>query len=130
MDSVTAATDAGPLTQENIGEIGLDELPQGSLTESEIGGWLYSIGSDILPASMSVTDIYGDVRNYRIEWTFLPQGTDGYALSNVSQEDLDQGIYTSIDLPGWYYVFIEDLQYHIVLRQCKLFPLLHLSMSF
>ncbi len=103
------------LTMENCQEIGLDHIPQGSYMQMGTGEWLYSMAGNQLPESFTKTNIYGDSSNYIVDWAFLPQQAEGYALVDVNETNKDY--YTSIDTLGWYYALEEELQFYIVVRR-------------
>lgn len=114
----TPSGDFTVLTEENMGDLGLDALPRPTIKDLSTGGWEYIFegNSKGLPSEIRVTDIYGDATDYTVEWQITPQENDGYYLRPVTQKEIDDGTIDSVSQPGWYYVLKRDLTFNMVLR--------------
>ncbi len=114
----TPSGDFTVLTEENMGDLGLDALPRPTIKDLGTGGWEYIFegNSKGLPSEIRVTDIYGDATDYTVEWQITPQENDGYYLRPVTQEEIDGDTIDSVSQPGWYYVLKRDLTFNMVLR--------------
>ena len=114
----TPSGDFTVLTEENMGDLGLDALPRPTIKDLSTGGWEYIFegNSKGLPSEIRVTDIYGDATDYTVEWQITPQENDGYYLRPVTQEEIDGDTIDSVSQPGWYYVLKRDLTFNMVLR--------------
>ena len=114
----TPSGDFTVLTEENMGDLGLDALPRPTIKDLSTGGWEYIFegNSKGLPSEIRVTDIYGDATDYTVEWQVTPQENDGYYLRPVTQEEIDGDTIDSVSQPGWYYVLKRDLTFNMVLR--------------
>ena len=114
----TPSGDFTVLTEENMGDLGLDALPRPTINDLGTGGWEYIFegNSKGLPSEIRVTDIYGDATDYTVEWQITPQENDGYYLRPVTQEEIAGDTIDSVSQPGWYYVLKRDLTFNMVLR--------------
>ena len=114
----TPSGDFTVLTEENMGDLGLDALPRPTINDLDTGGWEYIFegNSKGLPSEIRVTDIYGDATYYTVEWQITPQENDGYYLRPVTQKEIAGGTIDSVSQPGWYYVLKRDLTFNMVLR--------------
>ena len=114
----TPSGDFTVLTEENMGDLGLDALPRPTIKDLSTGSWEYIFegNSKGLPSEIRVTDIYGDATDYTVEWQITPQENDGYYLRPVTQEEIDGDTIDSVSQPGWYYVLKRDLTFNMVLR--------------
>ena len=114
----TPSGDFTVLTEENMGDLGLDALPRPTIKDLSTGGWEYIFegNSKGLPSEIRVTDIYGDATDYTVEWQITPQENDGYYLRPVTQKEIDGDTIDSVSQPGWYYVLKRDLTFNVVLR--------------
>lgn len=114
----TPSGDFTVLTEENMGDLGLDALPRPTINDLGAGGWEYIFegNSKGLPSEIRVTDIYGVATYYTVEWQITPQENSGYYLRPVTQEEIDGGTIDSVSQPGWYYVLKRDLTFNMVLR--------------
>ncbi len=103
------------LTEETMAQLGLEELPQGTLEEVRTGQWRYRLPEGQLPTAFTVTDLYGESEEYTVVWQFTPQAAEGYGLVEVNEENLDE--YPSVNgQTGWYYPLEETLRFHLDLR--------------
>ena len=98
------------LTEETWQEVGLDSKP--SISYNGYGGnGLLSVQK--LPSQITETDIYNNSKTYEIQWILkLPACEEDYALTEVTQEDINNGT-VSVGTPGWYYVRKTDFKFHI-----------------
>lgn len=114
----TPSGDFTVLTEENMGDLGLDALPRPHINDLGTGGRDISLrgNSKGLPSEIRVTDIYGDATYYTVEWQITPQENDGYYLRPVTQEEIAGDTIDSVSQPGWYYVLKRDLTFNMVLR--------------
>ena len=115
----TPSGDFTVLTEENMGDLGLDALPRPTIKDLGTGGgweYIFEGNSKGLPSEIRVTDIYGDATDYTVEWQITPQENDGYYLRPVTQKEIDGDTIDSVSQPGWYYVLKRDLTFNMVLR--------------
>ena len=98
------------LTEETWQEVGLDREPEISYTDYG-GNGLLSVQK--LPSQITETDIYNNSKTYEIQWILkLPACEEDYALTEVTQEDINNGT-VNVGTPGWYYVRKTDFKFHI-----------------
>lgn len=96
------------LSQENLQEVCLEEMPAAGITEDG-DSFTVSYAGTSLPASIEETDEEGRTAVWQIEWEFSFPELEGYELTEVTEEDLEQGLYDFADRgAGWYYVLIEE----------------------
>ena len=106
----------GEAILKSLTTLGLDTLPAGTFVEALSGGaWLYRVQGGLLPTAYTVTDLYGDERNYTVEWQMTPPQAEGYALVEVTDGNLAD--YPSVETPGWYYLLEETKTFRITVRQ-------------
>lgn len=108
-------SDSTILTEAFLEKLGMESMPEPQISESDAGGWTYTIPQKTLPSKVTYTDIYGDSHSYDIAWSFAPQENDNYVLRAITQEEIDQGTVTSVSSAGWYYIQTRDLTYYISL---------------
>lgn len=99
-----------PLTAEDLAELGLDAMPEISYNAAT---GIVSIAGNVLPETLVYKDIYGDTFVRHVKWELRPKTVEGYKLREVTQQEINDGIYTSIDAPGWYYVLLTDVEFDI-----------------
>ena len=100
-----------PLTEADLAELGLDAMPE--IPYDEATG-IVSIAGNVLPETLVYKDVYGDTFVRHVKWELRPKkDVEGYELREVTQEEIEEGGYTSIDAPGWYYVLLTDVEFDI-----------------
>lgn len=99
-----------PLTVADLAELGLDAMPE--IPYDEATG-IVSIAGNVLPETLVYKDVYGDTFVRHVKWELRPQTVEGYELREVTQEEIEEGGYTSINAPGWYYVLLTDVEFDI-----------------
>ena len=99
-----------PLTNGDLAELGLNAMPE--IVYNAATG-IVSIADNVLPETLVYKDIYGDTFVRHVKWELRPKTVPGYKLREVTKEEIDQGSYTSIDAPGWYYVLLTDVEFDI-----------------
>ena len=99
-----------PLTNGDLAELGLNAMPK--ISYSAATG-IVSIAGNVLPETLVYKDIYGDTFVRHVKWELRPEAVPGYELREVTQEEIGEGGYTSIDAPGWYYVLLTDVEFDI-----------------
>lgn len=99
-----------PLTAEDLAELGLDAMPKISYNAAT---GIVSIAGNVLPETLVYKDIYGDTFVRHVKWELRPKTVPGYKLREVTKEEIEEGSYTSIDAPGWYYVLLTDVEFDI-----------------
>lgn len=103
-------SDFAPLTAEDLAELGLDAMPKISYNAAT---GIVSIAGNVLPETLVYKDIYGDTFVRHVKWELRPEAVPGYKLREVTQEEIGEGGYTSINAPGWYYVLLTDVEFDI-----------------
>lgn len=99
-----------PLTVEDLAELGLDAMPE--IAYNTANG-IVSIAGNVLPETLVYKDVHGDTFVRHVKWELRPQTVEGYELREVTEEEIEEGGYTSIDAPGWYYVLLTDVEFDI-----------------
>ena len=99
-----------PLTDGDLAELGLNAMPEISYNAAT---GIVSIAGNVLPETLVYKDVYGDTFVRHVKWELRPKTVEGYELREVTQEEIDDGIYTSIKEPGWYYVLLTDVKFDI-----------------
>ncbi len=99
-----------PLTAEDLAELGLDAMPKISYNTAT---GIVSIAGNVLPETLVYKDVHGDTFVRHVKWELRPKTVEGYELREVTQEEIGEGGYTSIDAPGWYYVLLTDVEFDI-----------------
>lgn len=99
-----------PLTDGDFAELGLDAMPKISYNAAT---GIVSIADNVLPETLVYKDIYGDTFVRHVKWELRPKTVEGYELREVTQQEINDDIYTSIDAPGWYYVLLTDVKFDI-----------------
>lgn len=99
-----------PLTAEDLAELGLDAMPEISYNAAT---GIVSIAGNVLPETLVYKDIHGDTFVRHVKWELRPKTVPGYKLREVTKEEIEEGSYTSIDAPGWYYVLLTDVEFDI-----------------
>ena len=103
-------SDFAPLTKEDLAELGLNAMPE--IVYNTATG-IVSIAGNVLPETLVYKDIYGDTFVRHVKWELRPKTVPGYELREVTKEEIEEGSYTSIDAPGWYYVLLTDVEFDI-----------------
>ena len=103
-------SDFAPLTAEDLAELGLDAMPEISYNAAT---GIVSIAGNVLPETLVYKDVYGDTFVRHVKWELRPKTVEGYELREVTQQEINDDIYTSIDAPGWYYVLLTDVEFDI-----------------
>lgn len=98
------------LTEGDLAELGLNAMPE--IVYNTATG-IVSIAGNVLPETLVYKDIYGDTFVRHVKWELRPEAVPGYELREVTQEEIGEGGYTSIDAPGWYYVLLTDVEFDI-----------------
>lgn len=99
-----------PLTNGDLAELGLNAMPE--IVYNAATG-IVSIAGNVLPETLVYKDIYGDTFVRHVKWELRPKEVEGYKLREVTQEEIEEGSYTSIKEPGWYYVLLTDVEFDI-----------------
>lgn len=99
-----------PLTAEDLAELGLNAMPE--IVYNTATG-IVSIAGNVLPETLVYKDVHGDTFVRHVKWELRPKEVEGYKLREVTQEEIEEGSYTSIDAPGWYYVLLTDVEFDI-----------------
>ena len=99
-----------PLAEEDLAELGLDAMPE--IPYDEATG-IVSIAGNVLPETLVYKDVYGDTFVRHVKWELRPEAVPGYELREVTEEEIEEGGYTSINAPGWYYVLLTDVEFDI-----------------
>lgn len=99
-----------PLTNGDLAELGLNAMPE--IVYNTATG-IVSIAGNVLPETLVYKDIYGDTFVRHVKWELRPEAVPGYELREVTQEEIGEGGYTSINVPGWYYVLLTDVEFDI-----------------
>ncbi len=99
-----------PLTNGDLAELGLNAMPEISYNAAT---GIVSIAGNVLPETLVYKDIYGDTFVRHVKWELRPEAVPGYELREVTQEEIGEGGYTSINAPGWYYVLLTDVEFDI-----------------
>ncbi len=99
-----------PLTNGDLAELGLNAMPE--IVYNAATG-IVSIADNVLPETLVYKDIYGDTFVRHVKWELRPKTVPGYKLREVTKEEIEEGSYTSIDAPGWYYVLLTDVEFDI-----------------
>ena len=99
-----------PLTKEDLAELGLNAMPE--IVYNTATG-IVSIAGNVLPETLVYKDIYGDTFVRHVKWELRPEAVPGYERREVTQQEINDDIYTSIDAPGWYYVLLTDVEFDI-----------------
>lgn len=99
-----------PLTNGDLAELGLNAMPE--IVYNTATG-IVSIAGNVLPETLVYKDIYGDTFVRHVKWELRPKEVEGYKLREVTKEEIEEGSYTSIDAPGWYYVLLTDVEFDI-----------------
>ena len=99
-----------PLTNGDLAELGLDAMPE--IVYNAATG-IVSIAGNVLPETLVYKDVHGDTFVRHVKWELRPKEVEGYKLREVTQQEINDGIYTSIDAPGWYYVLLTDVEFDI-----------------
>lgn len=99
-----------PLTKEDLAELGLDGMPKISYNTAT---GIVSIADNVLPETLVYKDVHGDTFVRHVKWELRPKTVPGYKLREVTQEEIGEGGYTSINVPGWYYVLLTDVEFDI-----------------
>ena len=99
-----------PLTAEDLAELGLDAMPEISYNAAT---GIVSIADNVLPETLVYKDVHGDTFVRHVKWELRPKTVPGYKLREVTKEEIEEGSYTSIDAPGWYYVLLTDVEFDI-----------------
>ncbi len=99
-----------PLTNGDLAELGLNAMPKISYNAAT---GIVSIAGNVLPETLVYKDVHGDTFVRHVKWELRPKTVEGYELREVTQQEINDGIYTSIDAPGWYYVLLTDVEFDI-----------------
>lgn len=99
-----------PLAAEDLAELGLNGMPE--IAYNTATG-IVSIESGVLPETLVYKDVYGDTFVRHVKWELRPEAVPGYELREVTEEEIEEGGYTSINAPGWYYVLLTDVEFDI-----------------
>lgn len=99
-----------PLTNGDLAELGLNAMPE--IVYNAATG-IVSIAGNVLPETLVYKDIYGDTFVRHVKWELRPKEVEGYKLREVTEEEIEEGGYTSINAPGWYYVLLTDVEFDI-----------------
>ena len=99
-----------PLTNGDLAELGLNAMPE--IVYNAATG-IVSIAGNVLPETLVYKDIYGDTFVRHVKWELRPEAVPGYERREVTQQEINDDIYTSIDAPGWYYVLLTDVKFDI-----------------
>ncbi len=99
-----------PLTNGDLAELGLNAMPE--IVYNAATG-IVSIADNVLPETLVYKDVHGDTFVRHVKWELRPKEVEGYKLREVTQQEINDGIYTSIDAPGWYYVLLTDVEFDI-----------------
>lgn len=103
------------LTADNIDKVGLDAMPVFDVNYNYgVGTYLITMGGSSLPSKVTYTDMYGDEVTYEVNWTITPPKVDGYDLTEVTEENLNE--YTSVSEPGWYYTLLDEFTFDVQIR--------------
>lgn len=109
------ATQYAVLTEDNMSMAGLSSMPAVSVNENAgVGSYLVTIGSRSLPSKVTWEDTYGDETYYKIDWKIQPRDEEGYILTDVTDENIDD--YEAVSDPGWYYVLASDFSFNVNIR--------------
>lgn len=103
------------LTQENMAQLGLQQMPQAAVSQAGVGSYLVTVGDYTLPVKYTEIDPYGDETQHTVEWQIEPAACEGYAIQKVEQEELPQ-FPSAGGKAGWYYVLQTDLTFGVRLR--------------
>ena len=98
------------LTEGDLAELGLDAMPEISYNAAT---GIVSIADNVLPETLVYKDVHGDTFVRHVKWELRPEAVPGYELREVTQEEIGEGGYTSINVPGWYYVLLTDVEFDI-----------------
>ncbi len=99
-----------PLTEADLTELGLGNMPE--IVYNAATG-IVSIAGNVLPETLVYKDVHGDTFVRHVKWELRPEAVPGYELREVTKEEIEEGSYTSIDAPGWYYVLLTDVEFDI-----------------
>lgn len=99
-----------PLTEADLTELGLGNMPEISYNAAT---GIVSIAGNVLPETLVYKDVHGDTFVRHVKWELRPKTVPGYKLREVTQEEIGEGGYTSINVPGWYYVLLTDVEFDI-----------------
>lgn len=99
-----------PLTNGDLAELGLNAMPE--IVYNTATG-IVSIAGNVLPETLVYKDVHGDTFVRHVKWELRPKEVEGYERREVTQEEIEEGGYTSIDAPGWYYVLLTDVEFDI-----------------
>lgn len=99
-----------PLTEGDLAELGLDAMPKISYNAAT---GIVSIAGNVLPETLVYKDVHGDTFVRHVKWELRPEAVPGYERREVTQEEIEEGGYTSINAPGWYYVLLTDVEFDI-----------------
>lgn len=103
-------SDFAPLTNGDLAELGLNAMPKISYNAAT---GIVSIADNVLPETLVYKDVHGDTFVRHVKWELRPKTVPGYKLREVTKEEIEEGSYTSIDAPGWYYVLLTDVEFDI-----------------
>ena len=78
------------LTQENMAQLGLQQMPQAAVSQAGVGSYLVTVGDQTLPVKYTEIDPYGDETQHTVGWQIEPAACEGYAIQKVEQEELPQ----------------------------------------
>ena len=99
-----------PPTNGDLAELGLNAMPE--IVYNAATG-IVSIAGNVLPETLVYKDVHGDTFVRHVKWELRPKTVEGYELREVTQQEINDGIYASIDAPGWYYVLLTDVEFDI-----------------
>lgn len=100
-----------PLAEGDLAELGLEGMPKISYNTAT---GIVSIAGNVLPETLVYKDVYGDTFVRHVKWELRPKkDVEGYELREVTEEEIEEGGYTSINAPGWYYVLLTDVEFDI-----------------
>ncbi len=117
-----SGAEAVELTEENMAQFGIDQLPEISVSAPGSGRYTVQVEGE-LPTVITYTDEYGDmVSGYPkyVSWSLEAPDVDGYSFRDINDDNRDD--YPSAQNTGWYYLLYDNYSITFTLRSGSFTP--------
>ncbi|MFQ7159601.1 MAG: hypothetical protein ACLRPX_08270 [Ruthenibacterium sp.] len=89
------------LTQENMAQLGLQQMPQAAVSQAGVGSYLVTVGDHTLPVKYTEIDPYGDETQHTVEWQIEPAACGAMPFRRWSRKSCLNSPVSG--KAGWYY---------------------------
>ena len=117
-----SGAEAVKLTEENMAQFGIDQLPEISVSVPGSGRYTVQVEGE-LPTVITYTDEYGDmVSGYPkyVSWSLEAPDVDGYSFRDINDDNRDD--YPSAQNTGWYYLLYDNYSITFTLHSGSFTP--------